>query len=414
MSSRYKYAVERLLAAVATATGAAYLDNFVAQLSELFQTDFAAIAILDRNDHDRLETLAMCSAGQCAENITWSLPGSPGGEVITSMAPCIFRSRMQERFPNDDILRRTGVQSYIGVPLFATGGDLLGITFLMDRQSIADDLFIVDILQLFADRIVAEIERLQAEPELLRRLRQLEHELHSSRGDLHITRKELEAFTYAVSHDLRGPLRAIDGFSESLVVDYGDRLDDVARDYLQRIRNNARQMDQLINALLILSRITRHELQMSIVDLSQLCLRILGRLQQQDPERRATVRVQPDIKAYADPELLAVALEHLLANAWKFTRNLAEANIEFSSEQRRGETVYRLQDNGAGLDMAYANRLFEIFQRLHGQQAFEGVGAGLAIVKRIIDRHGGEVWAHGEIGSGAGFFFTLPEPPGTV
>jgi signal transduction histidine kinase len=414
MSSRYKYAVEHLLAAVATATGAAYLDNFVAQLSELFQTDFAAIAILDRNNHDRLETLAMCSAGQCAENITWSLPGSPGGEVITSMAPCIFRSRMQERFPNDDILRRTGVQSYIGVPLFATGGDLLGITFLMDRQSIADDLFIVDILQLFADRIVAEIERLQAEPELLRRLRQLEHELHSSRGDLHITRKELEAFTYAVSHDLRGPLRAIDGFSESLVVDYGDRLDDVARDYLQRIRNNARQMDQLINALLILSRITRHELQMSIVDLSQLCLRILGRLQQQDPERRATVRVQPDIKAYADPELLAVALEHLLANAWKFTRNLAEANIEFSSEQRRGETVYRLQDNGAGLDMAYANRLFEIFQRLHGQQAFEGVGAGLAIVKRIIDRHGGEVWAHGEVGSGAGFFFTLPEPPGTV
>jgi signal transduction histidine kinase len=414
MSSRYKYAVEHLLAAVATATGAAYLDNFVAQLSELFQTDFAAIAILDRNNHDRLETLAMCSAGQCAENITWSLPGSPGGEVITSMAPCIFRSRMQERFPNDDILRRTGVQSYIGVPLFATGGDLLGITFLMDRQSIADDLFIVDILQLFADRIVAEIERLQAEPELLRRLRQLEHELHSSRGDLHITRKELEAFTYAVSHDLRGPLRAIDGFSESLVVDYGDRLDDVARDYLQRIRNNARQMDQLINALLILSRITRHELQMSIVDLSQLCLRILGRLQQQDPERRATVRVQPDIKAYADPELLAVALEHLLANAWKFTRNLAEANIEFSSEQRHGETVYRLQDNGAGFDMAYANRLFEIFQRLHGQQAFEGVGAGLAIVKRIIDRHGGEVWAHGEIGSGAGFFFTLPEPPGTV
>jgi signal transduction histidine kinase len=414
MSSRYKYAVERLLAAVATATGAAYLDNFVAQLSELFQTDFAAIAILDRNNHDRLETLAMCSAGQCAENITWSLPGSPGGEVITSMAPCIFRSRMQERFPNDDILRRTGVQSYIGVPLFATGGDLLGITFLMDRQSIADDLFIVDILQLFADRIVAEIERLQAEPELLRRLRQLEHELHSSRGDLHITRKELEAFTYAASHDLRGPLRAIDGFSESLVVDYGDRLDDVARDYLQRIRNNARQMDQLINALLILSRITRHELQMSIVDLSQLCLRILGRLQQQDPERRATVRVQPDIKAYADPELLAVALEHLLANAWKFTRNLAEANIEFSSEQRRGETVYRLQDNGAGFDMAYANRLFEIFQRLHGQQAFEGVGAGLAIVKRIIDRHGGEVWAHGEVGSGAGFFFTLPEPPGTV
>jgi signal transduction histidine kinase len=409
MSSRYKYAVEHLLAAVATATGEEYLDNFVVQLSDLFQTDYAAIAILDKSNHERLETLAVSGAGQRAENLIWSLPGSPGGEVVSSLAPCIFRSRIQERFPNDDILRRTGVESYIGIPLFATGGDLLGVTILMDRQSIADDLFIVDIVQLFADRTVAEVERLQADRDLLRRLRQLERELHSSRDDLHITRKELGEFTYAVSHDLRGPLRAIDGFSETLAVDYHDRLDDVGQDYLRRIRNNARQLDQLINALLILSRVTRHELQMASIDLSQLCLRILGRLQQQDPKRRATVRVQPNIAAYADPELLAIMLEQLLGNAWKFTRNVAQACIEFSSEERDGVTVYRLHDNGDGFDMAYASRLFGIFQRLHGQQAFEGIGAGLAIVKRIIDRHGGTVWAHGETGAGASFFFTLPE-----
>jgi signal transduction histidine kinase len=409
MSNRYKYAVDHLLAGVSTSTGQAYLDDFVAQLSELFPTDYAAIALLDGDHPDRLETLSMWSGGQRAENIVWSLPGSPGAEVIDSAAPCTFRSRVQDRFPDDAVVRRTGVQSYIGVPLFASSGNILGMIILMDRQSVADDLFVIDIVQLFADRIVAEIERLRTEPAALREQQQLEHALHHCRGDLHTARKELEAFTYAVSHDLRGPLRAIDGFSETLAVDYGDRLDDVARDYLQRIRNNARQLDQLINALLMLSRVTRHELRLSPVDLSQLCLRIIGRLQQRNPERKVTVRVQPNIKTYGDPELLATALEHLLVNAWKFTVNVAHARIEFSAEEQDGAIVYRLNDNGAGFNIAYANRLFEIFQRLHGHQTFEGIGAGLAIVKRIIDRHGGSVWAHGEVGGGASFYFKLPE-----
>jgi signal transduction histidine kinase len=409
MSNRYKYAVDRLLAAVATSTGQAYLDSFVAQLSELFSTAQAAIALVDRHHPERIETVALYSNGQRAENIVWSLPASPGAEVIASAAPCTFRSRLQDRFPDDEIVRRTGAQSYIGVPLFATGGDILGVAILMDRESIVDDLFVIEILQLFADRIVAELERLQTEPDALHERQSLERELRHCRDDLHATRRELEAFTYAVSHDLRGPLRAINGFSETLASDYGDQLDDAARDYLRRIRNNARQMDQLISALLMLSRITRHELRLSLVNLSQMCLKVIERLQQQNPERQVTVRVQPDIKAYGDPELLAVVLENLLSNAWKFTRNVAQARIELSAERQAGTTVYRVSDNGAGFNMAYANRMFEIFQRLHGQQTFEGVGAGLAVVKRIIERHGGSVWALGEVESGATFYFTLPE-----
>ena len=414
MSSRYKYAVDHLLAGVATSTGHAYLENFVVQLSELFATDYTAIALLDRNHPDSLQTLAMCSGNRLAENIDWPLTGSPGAEVLDSAAPCTFRSRTQDKFPDDTFIHGTDVQSYIGVPLFATSGTILGIIVLMDRHTIADDLFIIEILQLFADRIVAEIERLQTTPAETCEQQRLEHELRHCRDDLHTTRKQLEAFTYMVSHDLRSPLRAIDGFSEALTVDYGDRLDDAARNFLQRIRNNARQMDQLINALLVLSRVTRHELRLSPVDLSQMCLTILERLQQQNPERRLTVRIQPNVKAHADPELLATALEHLLANAWKFTGNVAHACIEFSAKRQQGKTVYCLSDNGAGFNMAYVNRLFEIFQRLHGQQAFEGIGAGLAIVKRIVDRHGGTVWAQGQVEGGARFYFSLPEQPGAA
>ncbi len=409
MSDRYKYAVDHLLAAVATSTGQAYLDNFVAQLSDLFSADHAAIAIVDKNQPDRIKTLALYSGGQHAENIVWSLPASPAAEVIAGTAPCTFRSRLRDLFPDDEIVRRTGAQSYIGVPLFSTGGDILGLAILMDRHAISDDLFVIDILQLFADRIVAELERLQSEPGPPQEGRSLERELHHCHDDLRTTRGEFEAFTYAVSHDLRGPLRAINGFSETLASDYGDQLDDTARDYLRRIRNNARQMDQLINALLMLSRVTRHELCLSPLDLSKMCLKVLGRLQQQNPERQVTVRVQPNIKAYGDPELLAVVIDQLLSNAWKFTANVAQARIEFSAERQDGTTVYRVGDNGAGFNMAYANRLFGMFQRLHGQQAFEGVGAGLAVVKRIVERHGGSVWATSEAQSGATFYFSLPE-----
>jgi signal transduction histidine kinase len=414
MSSRYKYAVDHLLAAVATSTGQAFLDNFVARLCELFSVDHAAIAQAGGNPPDHIETLSYCSDGRRAENIAWSLPGSPGARILDSTAPCTFRNRLQERFPDDEIVRRTGAQSYIGVPLFATGGDTLGVVILMDRQSIADDLFIVDILQLFADRIVAEVERMLAEPTQLRERQSLERELRQCRDDLHTTRRELESFTYAAAHDLRGPLRTIDGFSETLMADYDDQLDDVARDCLRRIRNNARQMDQLINALLMLSRVTRHELRLSPVNLSRMCLKVIERLQEQNPERQATVDIQPDVHAYGDPELLAVVLEHLLGNAWKFTRNVARAHIELTATPQDGATVYCLSDNGAGFNMAYQSRLFEMFQRLHGQQAFAGIGAGLAIVKRIVERHGGRVWAHGEVEVGATFYFTLPERPDTA
>jgi light-regulated signal transduction histidine kinase (bacteriophytochrome) len=268
--------------------------------------------------------------------------------------------------------------------------------------------------QFFADRITAEIERLREETVSMQTREQLEDKLKRCGTELELVRRELESFNHAVSHDLRGPLRAIEGFSESLAEDYGNQLDDAARDYLQRIHKNVRRMDRLLQALLSLSRVTRHVLQPAQVDLSHLCNKRLERLQDREPQRRASLHIQPDIHACGDPELLALALEQLLANAWKYTGHGRETCIEFSAKQQDGRTVYCIKDNGVGFNMAYSDKLFEIFQRLHGQQEFEGVGAGLAIVKRIIERHNGTIWAESEVGNGACFYFTLPEQPCTA
>jgi len=411
VSERYKQLVEQLHGAVATTTGLAYLEHFVLQFGELFAADHAAIAVLDGPDRARLRTLALSTDGELAAELLWPLPGSPGADVINGPTACSFRTGVQAKFPRDPVLRDTGVDSYLGVPLVATSGEVLGLIILMGRKALADDLLAIEIATLFADRVIAEIERLlhdttapPARDQSEKRVRDLEDELLRAR-------KELETFTYAASHDLRGPLRAIGGFAETLALDYRDHLDPVARDYLERIRNNARQMDQLINALQTMSRVTRHALRPSRVDLSRICHRILDRLQQRNPERRISVSVQEDIEAYADPDLLRMALEQLLANAWKFTANVDHASIELSARNQGGETVYCLKDNGAGFSMAYADKLFEMFQRLHAQQAFDGIGAGLATVRRIIDRHGGSVWAEGEVGKGASIYFTLPQAP---
>jgi len=311
VTGRYKQLVEQLHCAVATTTGRAYLEHFVLQFGDLFAADHAAIAVLDGNDRARLRTLAMNTHGELAAELLWPLPGSPGADVINGPTACSFRTGVQEKFPQDRVLRDTGADSYLGVPLVATSGDVLGIIILMGRKAIADDLLAMEIATLFADRVVAEIERLDHDTTSTPGGDQAEKRVRHLEDELQRARKELETFTYAASHDLRGPLRAIDGFAETLALDYGDQLDNVARDYLHRIRNNARQMDQLINALQTMSRVTRHALRPSRVDVSRLCHRILDRLQQRNPERRVSVSVQEDIEAYADPDLLQMAIEQL-------------------------------------------------------------------------------------------------------
>ncbi len=254
-----------------------------------------------------------------------------------------------------------------------------------------------------------DVRDITEQKEAERRIHELAARLERDNAALTAVNKELEAFSYSVSHDLRAPLRAIDGFSQALVEDYGPQLDEPARHYLDRIRGAAQRMAALIDDLLGLARVTRAEMSLAEVDLSAAAAQFVDELRSSDPRRRAEVRIAPDMRVRGDPRLLNVALANLLRNAWKFTGKRECSRIEFGRVERDGAAVYYVKDNGAGFDMAYAAKLFGAFQRLHDANEFAGTGIGLATVQRIIHKHGGRVWAEAEPDNGATFFFTLAD-----
>jgi PAS domain S-box-containing protein len=237
--------------------------------------------------------------------------------------------------------------------------------------------------------------------------KRIDQELELRNAQLLSSNSELEAFCYSVSHDLRAPLRSIDGFSQALLDDYADRLDDTGKQYLQRVRAGAQRMAALIDDLLTLSRITRAELQRQPIDLSEMASSVANDLSRQDPARHVVFVIAPGLEARADAQLMRTVLENLLGNAWKFTSGRSHARIEFGRTQANGASAFFVRDNGAGFDPAYAGRLFGAFQRLHAAAEFPGTGVGLASVQRVIYRHGGRVWAKGAVNQGATFFFTL-------
>jgi two-component system NtrC family sensor kinase len=261
-------------------------------------------------------------------------------------------------------------------------------------------------------RIREELLRKELEATEARAARQLAETRAVLVEELEHKNKELEAFSYSVSHDLRAPLRSIDGFSAAILEDYADKLDAKGREYLDRVRAAAQRMNELIDDLLQLSRVTSGDLQRGPVDLSMLARNIAAELERASPDRRVQVLIADGVKADADRRLVQVALENLLGNAWKFSGTVSEPVIEFGAIENNGVPTYFVRDNGAGFDMDLAQKLFAPFQRLHSQAQFPGTGIGLAIVQRIVERHGGRVWAESAVDSGATFWWTLSRAPG--
>ena len=255
------------------------------------------------------------------------------------------------------------------------------------------------------ERQVAERDR--AEQEIVKLNSQLEDRVRDRTAQLEVANQELEAFAYSVSHDLRAPLRAIDGFSQALVDDFPTEAPEEARRYVTRIRLATARMGQLIEGLLNLSRVSRGAMERADVDLSEIARQFVAELQQREPERQVDVSIWDDVHAEGDPRLLRAVLENLIGNAWKFSARAERPRIEIGALRVRGNRTYFVRDNGAGFDMRFANNLFQPFQRLHATQEFSGTGIGLATVKRIVKRHGGKIWADAEVGKGAAFYFTL-------
>lgn len=261
-------------------------------------------------------------------------------------------------------------------------------------------------------RLVRKLEdkmlALEQSNQALRQLNNtLEQRVAERTSELGAVNQELESFVYSVSHDLRAPLRVINGFGQALEEEYGSVLDETGLDYLVRVRRGSQQMNRLIDDLLSLSRIGRRELSHVEVDLSALAESVFHEISATDPARRVRFSAEPGLRALADEGLMTVVLRNLLGNAWKFTGHTAEADIHFGQIEFDGKPAFYVSDNGVGFDMHYADKLFAPFQRLHTEEEFEGSGIGLATVKRVISRHGGRVWANATPGRGTTFYFTL-------
>jgi PAS domain S-box-containing protein len=312
-------------------------------------------------------------------------------------------------------------RSEVALPLISRGEVIGALTF----QSIAGAAFTsedIAVLQSMSDLLANAINnarlynrlqrelavRKQAEAEVRKLNAELEMRVEERTAELKAANQELEAFSYSVSHDLRAPLRAMDGFSRILARQYENLLDDDGRHLLNRVRQNAEQMAELIDDMLRLSRITRADLRITRVDLTGMAREILESMQSAEPDRSVEIRVTSGLRVNADEHLLRVALENLLGNAWKFTSKTVNASIEVGVEVVGNDPVFFIRDNGVGFNMEYANKLFGPFQRLHTVEEFPGTGIGLAIVQRIFNRHGGRIWAESRLGEGATFHFTLP------
>jgi signal transduction histidine kinase len=327
----------------------------------------------------------------------------------SSAGPAFVEQRVLFRYEGDgegplpDLLTNAGLRSSLAAPI-TWGNTRYGA---LGAYSVRPPIFAEDELEL-VQILAGQVALIFRNNDLFSEVRTLNAELERRIGELDAANEELSSFSYAVSHDLRAPLRAIDGFSEVLLQDKAPALGDDGREHLARVRNAAQRMGELIDALLELSRMSRAELKRSPVDLSAMAREIHNDLERHSPDRTVACEVEDGLRAQADERLVRTVLQNVIGNAWKFTRPVKAACIQVGSVQHNGSPAFFVRDNGVGFDATYKQKLFTPFQRLHSMKDFEGTGVGLATVRRVVRRHGGETWAESEPGRGATFYFTLP------
>ncbi len=531
---RTEESIKNIAAGVSAESGDAFYQQMVTHLAKLFDADYAFIGLRDDDNPETINTLSVFAHGSIADNMSYSLFGTPCANVLDK-GSCCHPHNVQQLYPDDQLLVDMGVDSFIGVPLFSSDNRVIGLIEILDSKPMKLQQQLAEILEIFAARASAELERdkihrrlentrqklalhvqqtplgviewdihfcvtdwnpaaekifgyskqealgktateliisdeslpcvdaiwqalmenhggtrstnrnitknkknitcewyntplvadngevigvaslvndvtkrINTEIELKAHREHLEELVEQRTTELTNINQELESFSYSVSHDLRAPLRHIDGFSRVLQEDHTKQLNKEGQQQLQRIRSSAQRMGQLIDDLLVLSRVSRGNVERESLNLSSMAQDLFNKLQHYDTDRKVSINIQSGILASADHRLIHVLLENLIGNAWKYTSKTDHATISFNAKKNeQGETVFCLRDNGAGFDMKYAERLFTPFKRLHSDREFEGTGIGLATVQRIINRHAGRVWATAETGKGAAFYFTL-------
>lgn len=407
---RFNLLVERIQADTVSEVGVSYLGALMDSLSRVLGVRCALVAEYSPLVAPRhAMTVAISEGGEPRAPLIFPLEGAPSGEVAKGRM-VFHASHLQQHYPSCLPLSDFSAESYMGVPLRASDGTVLGVLAILDSKPLCQEELYGRLLNLFAGRCAAELERLRREADIQRLNGELEARVVARTEHVKRTMRELEAFTFTVSHDLNAPLRAVHGFGSILREDYGGKLDAAGQDYLERTLNAAERMGRLLDDLVSLSRISLRPLNLGKVDLSLLAEEIVSDLQDQYPRPGMEVEISSHMQVHADAGLMRILLDCLLRNAWHFTAHLGAPRIRLFERERRGRREFLVLDNGTGFDAATAERLFAPFQDTQSTGRLAGTGTGLAIAQRVMHRHHGGIQSESHHGEGSAFVFWLPPP----
>lgn len=401
--------------------------DLLLETSKALSIDFDIPGLL-QTIADRARKLLNCKSvlipildKECTEYTYMAVSGEHSSEILGESLPLEFgvcgwvwrhkrawwHGVLDELDPKERNVWENNARNILLVPLFGKKHFLGGIACMNKEYGVEFTKRDLDLLTLFANQAAIAVENAILYDELNELNNNLEKRVERRTLELKQINKEMEMFSYSVSHDLRAPLRSVLGFSEAILEDYAAELKPEIQDYLGRIHHSAEQMQQLIEALLKLARLRRNPINKEYIDLTKLAAEVIEESKAQQPEARFSLALQENVTALGDMHMLRIVLKNLFGNAIKFSQHSAAPQIEFGTYQKNDEQVYYIRDNGVGFDMANADRLFGAFQRLHSQDEFEGTGIGLATVAQIIHRHEGSIWAESQPNQGATFYFTL-------